>query len=69
MLHQELLLWQQDILQKNLIEDELGTLSKKFNHVKPIFIEKVFRNIEDASIIMPTYLELPTTNPESDYIN
>ena len=37
-------------LQKNLIEDELGTLSKKFNHVKPIFIEKVFRNIEDASI-------------------
>jgi len=36
-------------LQKNLIDDELGGLSKKFNHIEPIFIEKVFRDIDGAS--------------------
>ena len=36
-------------LQKNLIDDELGVLSKKFNHIEPIFIEKVFRDIDGAS--------------------
>lgn len=37
------------VLQTNLINDELGPISKKFTHVNPIFIEKVFRNIEGAS--------------------
>ncbi len=36
-------------LQKNLIEDELGQLSLRFNNINPIFIEKVFRNINGAS--------------------
>ncbi len=36
-------------LQKKLIEDELGPVSARFNHVNPIFIEKVFRNIDGAS--------------------
>ena len=37
-------------LQKNLIEDELGPVSMRFNSINPIFIEKVFRDIEGASI-------------------
>ena len=36
-------------LQKNLIEDELGPTAQRFNHLNPIFIEKVFRNIDQAS--------------------
>jgi len=36
-------------LQKKLIDDELGQISTKFSHVNPIFIEKVFRDIEGAS--------------------
>ena len=36
-------------LQTNLINDELGPISKKFTQVNPIFIEKVFRDIEGAS--------------------
>ncbi len=37
-------------LQKNLIEDELGPVSIHFNSINPVFIEKVFRDIEGASI-------------------
>ena len=36
-------------LQKNLIEDELGSISQRFSHINPIFIEKVFRDINGAS--------------------
>ena len=36
-------------LQKNLIEDELGPLSNRFEMINPIFIEKVFRDINGAS--------------------
>ena len=36
-------------LQKKLIDDDLGPISSKFSHFNPIFIEKVFRNIEGAS--------------------
>jgi len=36
-------------LQKKLIDDELGPISKRFNHLNPIFIEKVFRDINGAS--------------------
>ncbi len=37
-------------LQKKLIEDELGPVSTRFNSINPIFIEKVFRDIDNASI-------------------
>lgn len=36
-------------LQKRLIEDEIGPLSNAFTHVDPLFIERVFRNIDGAS--------------------
>ena len=36
-------------LQKKLIEDDLGPVSHRFNSINPIFIEKVFRNIDGAS--------------------
>ena len=36
-------------LQKNLIADELGPIAQRFNQLNPIFIEKVFRNIDQAS--------------------
>ena len=36
-------------LQKKLIEDDLGPVSLKFNSINPIFIEKVFRDIDGAS--------------------
>ena len=37
-------------LQKRLIEDELGPLAEEFPHVEPLFIERVFRNIDGAAI-------------------
>ena len=36
-------------LQKRLIADDLGPLAKEFNHVEPLFIERVFRDIDGAS--------------------
>lgn len=36
-------------LQNRLIHDELGHLSEQFTHVQPIFIERVFRDIDGAS--------------------
>ena len=36
-------------LQKKLIEDELGAVSLSFNSINPIFIEKVFRDIDGAA--------------------
>ena len=36
-------------LQKKLIEDELGPVSQRFKNINPIFIEKVFRDIDGAS--------------------
>ena len=36
-------------LQKKLIEDELGAVSLGFNSINPIFIEKVFRDIDGAA--------------------
>lgn len=35
-------------LQTRLIRDELGPLARDFTHVEPIFIERVFRNIDGA---------------------
>lgn len=37
-------------LQDRLIRDELGTLADEFSHTKPIFLERVFRDVEGASI-------------------
>lgn len=37
-------------LQERLIRDELGPLSTEFSHVEPLFIERVFRDVEGASI-------------------
>ncbi|MCY4150751.1 MAG: penicillin acylase family protein [Aestuariivita sp.] len=37
-------------LQDRLIRDELGALADEFSHVGPIFIERVFRDINGASI-------------------
>jgi penicillin amidase len=37
-------------LQKRLIGDELGPLADRFTHVEPLFIERVYRDIDGASI-------------------
>jgi penicillin amidase len=36
-------------LQARLITDDLGPLAKSFGHVEPLFIERVFRNVDGAS--------------------
>jgi len=36
-------------LQRRLIQDELGPLATEFTHVEPLFIERVFRDIDGAS--------------------
>lgn len=36
-------------LQARLIQDELGPLAEEFDHVEPLFIERVYRNIDGAS--------------------
>lgn len=36
-------------LQERLIRDDLGPLAKEFSHVEPLFIERVFRDIDGAS--------------------
>lgn len=37
-------------LQDRLIRDEMGTLADEFRHPEPIFLERVFRNVEGAGI-------------------
>ncbi len=37
-------------LQIRLISDELGPLASEFKHVEPLFIERVYRDIEGASV-------------------
>jgi penicillin amidase len=37
-------------LQQRLIGDELGPLADAFSHVEPVFIERVYRNIDGAAI-------------------
>ncbi|MEP4198163.1 MAG: penicillin acylase family protein [Aliishimia sp.] len=36
-------------LQERLIRDDLGPLADEYTHVEPLFIERVFRNIDGAS--------------------
>ena len=37
-------------LQARLIQDELGPLAEEFDHVEPLFIERVFRDVDGASV-------------------
>ncbi|MEZ5675418.1 MAG: penicillin acylase family protein [Thalassovita sp.] len=37
-------------LQTRLIQDELGPLSDEFTHVEPLFIERVYKNVDGAAI-------------------
>ncbi len=37
-------------LQKRLIEDDLGPVAQEFIHVNPLFIERVYRDVDGASI-------------------
>ena len=37
-------------LQDRLIRDELGPLATEFTHVDPVFIERVFRDVDGASV-------------------
>ena len=37
-------------LQKRLIADELGPLADEYTHAEPLFIERVYRNTEGASV-------------------
>ncbi len=37
-------------LQARLIRDELGPLAAAFTHVEPLFIERVFRNVDGAAV-------------------
>ncbi|MDP5360082.1 MAG: penicillin acylase family protein, partial [Paracoccaceae bacterium] len=36
--------------QQRLIRDELGPLASEFTHVEPVFIERVFRDIDGAGV-------------------
>src|SRR5690606_751661 len=36
-------------LQERLIRDDLGPLSQAFTHLEPVFIERVFRNVDGAA--------------------
>ena len=37
-------------LNNRLIQDELGPLTSEFTHANPVFIERVFRNIDGAAV-------------------
>jgi penicillin G amidase len=37
-------------LQGRLIQDELGPLAEEFDHVEPLFIERVFRDVDGAAV-------------------
>ena len=37
-------------LQSRLLQDDLGPLAEKFTHLEPLFIERVFRDVDGASV-------------------
>lgn len=37
-------------LQERLIRDELGPLADAFTHIQPVFLERVYRNVDGASV-------------------
>jgi len=47
-------------LQDRLIRDELGPLSREFTHVEPLFIERVFRDTNGASVWCDVLQSAPT---------
>lgn len=47
-------------LQMRLIEDELGPLAESFPHVDPVFVTRVYRNIEGASVWCDILQSSPT---------
>ncbi|MEP5759695.1 MAG: penicillin acylase family protein [Litoreibacter sp.] len=47
-------------LQTRLIQDELGPLSSELNHVEPLFIERVYRDIDGASVWCDILQSAPT---------
>jgi penicillin amidase len=46
-------------LQDRLIRDELGTLTPEFTHVEPLFIERVFRDVQGASAWCDVFQSAP----------
>jgi penicillin amidase len=46
-------------LQDRLIRDELGPLASEFEHVEPLFIERVFRDVEGASAWCDVFQSAP----------
>ncbi len=46
-------------LQDRLIRDELGPLAEEFDHVEPLFIERVFRDVEGASAWCDVFQSAP----------
>ena len=46
-------------LQDRLIRDELGLLAAEFTHVEPLFIERVFRDVEGASVWCDVFQSAP----------
>jgi penicillin amidase len=49
-------------LQDRLIRDELGPLAREYNHVEPLFIERVYRDIFGASIWCDVLQSAPVEN-------
>ncbi|WP_037315882.1 penicillin acylase family protein [Ruegeria halocynthiae] len=47
-------------LQIRLISDELGPLAAEYKHVEPLFIERVYRNIDGASVWCDVRQSAPT---------
>ncbi|MCU9837510.1 penicillin acylase family protein [Ruegeria sp. WL0004] len=49
-------------LQKRLITDELGPLASEFKHVEPLFIERVFKDVDGAS----AWCDIQQSAPQED---
>lgn len=47
-------------LQKRLIEDDIGPLSEEFSRVEPLFLERVFRDVDGASAWCDVEQSAPT---------
>jgi penicillin amidase len=41
--------WLRALMQR-LVQDELGAMSENFTHISPVFIERVYRNVDGASV-------------------
>ncbi|SHK30441.1 penicillin amidase [Shimia gijangensis] len=47
-------------LQVRLIQDEMGPLAEEFTHIEPLFIERVFRNVDGAGVWCDVIQSAPT---------